>query len=75
MEPAIRRRRQNWEWETQDISLPRTMSRNEATRLLTSVAADGRWELHRVRILPDGQRRIRLRRKIQRVENTFFYGF
>jgi hypothetical protein len=40
-------------------------------RLLTDHAEYGGWELDRLRMFPDGSRRIILRRKIIRVTRTF----
>jgi len=54
------------EWEFETIVLPREWSRNAITRLLVQKADSAGWELDRVRIAPDGKRRIRLRRKIIR---------
>lgn len=54
------------EWEFDRITLPRELSRNVVTRLLVERAEHGGWELARVRITPDGTRRVVLRRKIIR---------
>lgn len=54
------------EWEFDRITLPRELSRNMVTRLLVERAEHGGWELARVRIAPDGIRRVVLRRKIIR---------
>ena len=54
------------EWEFDKLTLPRELSRNVVTRLLVERAELGGWELDRVRIGPDGVRRVVLRRKIIR---------
>ncbi|HYU86853.1 MAG TPA: DUF5703 family protein [Kribbellaceae bacterium] len=54
------------EWEFARITLPRDFSRNVVTRMLVDRAEHGGWELDRVRITPDGTRRVVLRRKIIR---------
>ncbi|EGG45897.1 hypothetical protein SGM_3985 [Streptomyces griseoaurantiacus M045] len=46
--------------------VPRGVSRKEATRLLTDHAEYGHWELHRLSLMRDGSRRVRLRRRIIR---------
>ena len=58
------------EWEYQRMWLPRGTSRNAAQRLLVEAAEHGHWELDRLRLLPDGSRRILLRRRILRVKST-----
>ncbi len=59
------------EYEFERLTLPRTLSRNVVTRLLTDRAEYGGWELDRVRILPDGTRKVVLRRKIIRMRPTY----
>jgi len=54
------------EYEFQYLYLPRGTSRNAARRLLTEHAEYGHWELARLRLYPDGSRRVVLRRKIIR---------
>jgi hypothetical protein len=54
------------EYEFEQLTLSREFSRNVVTRLLTDRAEYGGWELDRVRILPDGTRKVVLRRKIIR---------
>jgi hypothetical protein len=61
------------EWEFQNITLSRELSRNVVTRLLVERAEHGGWELARTRIGPDGTRRIELRRKIIRQPKPSFY--
>jgi hypothetical protein len=58
------------EYEYQRMELPRSVSRNVARRLLTDAAEYGRWELDRLRLYPDGRRRVVLRRRIIRVRST-----
>ena len=54
------------EYEYERLTLSRSFSRTFVTRLLTDRAEYGGWELDRVRILPDGTRKVILRRKIIR---------
>ncbi|MCW2796641.1 DUF5703 family protein [Nocardioides sp.] len=54
------------EWEFERLTFSRDFSRNVVTRLLVDRAEHGGWELDRVRITPDGTRRVVLRRKIIR---------
>jgi len=54
------------EWEFERLVLPRDFSRSVVTRLLVDRAEHGGWELDRVRISPDGTRRVVLRRRIIR---------
>jgi Family of unknown function (DUF5703) len=58
------------EYEYQRMELPRSLSRNVVRRLLTDAAEYGKWELDRLRLYPDGRRRVVLRRKIIRVRST-----
>jgi hypothetical protein len=58
------------DYEYQRMWLPRGTSRNVAQRILTDAAEHGHWELDRLRLLPDGSRRIVLRRRILRVKST-----
>jgi hypothetical protein len=59
------------EYEFEQLTLSRTFSRSVVTRLLTDRAEYGGWELDRVRISPDGTRRVVLRRKIIRQRPTY----
>ncbi|SEG27100.1 hypothetical protein SAMN04489712_104163 [Thermomonospora echinospora] len=52
------------------LKLPRGTSRDAARQLMTEHAEYGGWELHRLRLYPDGSRRIQLRRKIIRQVRT-----
>lgn len=58
------------EYEFWRFSLPRTHSRTNVCRILTDAAEYQGWELDRVRIFCDGNRRVTLRRKIIRVRST-----
>ncbi|MCW2764576.1 MAG: hypothetical protein JWO11_535 [Nocardioides sp.] len=59
------------EWEFDRLTFSREFSRNVVTRLLVERAEHGGWELERVRMTPDGTRRVVLRRKIIRQLRTF----
>ena len=61
------------EWEFDNITLSRELSRSAVTRLLVERAEKGGWELARTRITPDGTRRVVLRRKIIRQVRPMFY--
>ncbi|GAA2118980.1 hypothetical protein GCM10009843_11420 [Nocardioides bigeumensis] len=54
------------EWEYARLTIPREFSRNYVKNLLVERAEHGGWTLDRVRIGPDGVRRVVLRRKIIR---------
>jgi hypothetical protein len=54
------------EYEFRDVYVPKDVSRQEAQRLLTDHAEYGYWELDRLRLFPDGSRKVRLRRRIIR---------
>jgi hypothetical protein len=58
------------EYEYQRITLPRGTSRSAAQRLLADAAEYGHWELDRLRLFPDGTRKVTLRRRILRVKST-----
>lgn len=58
------------EYEFERFWLPRTHSRGTVRRLLTDRAEYGGWELDRLRLLPDGRRRVIVRRRIIRVART-----
>ncbi|MGH8776621.1 MAG: DUF5703 family protein [Jiangellaceae bacterium] len=64
MSPAGRR---TAEYEFHHMLLPRGTSRGAARRLLTDHAEYGHWELARLRLFPDGTRKVTLRRKILRI--------
>ncbi len=59
------------EYEFERLTLSREFPRSVVTRLLTDRAEHEGWELARVRILPDGTRKVVLRRKIIRQRPTF----
>ncbi len=58
------------EYEFLRLALPRGTTRGEARRLLTEHAEYGHWELDRLRLFPDGSRKVVLRRRIMRVVRT-----
>ena len=58
------------EWEFERLLISRDFPRNVVTRLLVERAEHGGWELDRVRIAPDGTRRVILRRRIIRQRLT-----
>jgi len=60
------------EYEYDQLWIPREESRSVVNRLLVQRAEAGGWELDRVRIGPDGHRRVVLRRKIIRQTQLFF---
>ena len=55
------------DYEYRVVSLPRTATRDAARVALTEFAEYGRWELDRHRVMADGSRRVRLRRRIIRI--------
>jgi hypothetical protein len=58
------------EYEFEQVTFPRHVSRNVVAKLLTEQAEHAGWELAKVRIRPDGTRRVVLRRKIIRQART-----
>ncbi|RHW25338.1 hypothetical protein D0Z08_20515 [Nocardioides immobilis] len=58
------------EWQFEKVTFSREYPRNVVTKLLVERAEHGGWELVRVRISPDGTRRVILRRKIIRAVRT-----
>ena len=58
------------DYEYQRMVLPRGTSRRTALRLLTDAAEYEHWELDRLRLYPDGRRKVVLRRRIMRVRST-----
>ncbi len=58
------------EWEFDKLTFSREFSRNVVTRALVERAEHGGWELDRVRMTPDGTRRVILRRRIIRAVRT-----
>jgi hypothetical protein len=59
------------EYEFERLTLSRELSRSAVTRLLVDRAEHGGWELDRLRLTPDGTRRVVLRRKIIRQRSTY----
>lgn len=57
-------------WEFWTFTLPRGTSRSAARAMLVGHAESGQWVLDRVRVYPDGSRRVRLRRRAMRVRPT-----
>jgi hypothetical protein len=57
-------------WEFRDVVLPRGLSKTAAKDLLVAHAEQGQWELARTRILMDGRRLVRLRRRVIRMQRT-----
>lgn len=53
------------------LSLPAGTTRDTARQILTEHAEHGGWEIDRLRLYPDGRRRIQLRRKVIRAVRTF----
>jgi hypothetical protein len=62
------------EWEFEKLIIARDFSRHMVAKMLVERAEHGGWELDRVRISPDGTRRVVLRRKIIRMRPTFDAG-
>ena len=62
--------REGVEWEFDEVTFDRHLSRSAVRPLLVDRAEFGGWTLDRLRILPDGSRRVVLRRKIIRVQRT-----
>ena len=59
------------EYEFDRLVISGEHSRNAVTRMLVELAEQGGWELDRVRLAPDGTRRVQLRRKIIRQRIAF----
>jgi hypothetical protein len=57
-------------YEYREFALPRDTTRDKTRMVLTEYAEYGHWELARLRIYPDGRRRVWLRRRVMRVERT-----
>lgn len=53
------------------LRLPRGTTRDAARQIMVEHAERGGWELFRIRVHPDGSRRIQLRRKVIRATRTF----
>jgi hypothetical protein len=69
----LRALRPGVEYEFDRLVIPRDHPRSFVTRLLVDRAEQGGWELDRVRISPDGTRRVVLRRRIIRQPRLAFY--
>jgi Family of unknown function (DUF5703) len=52
------------------LYIPRSTSRDAARRILTDHAEYGHWELSRLRLYPDGSRKVTLRRQVIRQIRT-----
>jgi hypothetical protein len=59
------------EYEFDQLVIARDFSRSVVTRMLVERAEHGGWELDRLRLAPDGTRRVVLRRKIIRQRPLF----
>lgn len=57
-------------WEYRELSMPRGTSRESARVTLTGAAESGHWELDRLRLYPDGRRRVILRRRVIKAVRT-----
>ena len=62
------------EYEFERLTISRELSRSSVTRMLVERAERGGWELDRLRLSPDGTRRVVLRRKIIRQRRTTSVG-
>jgi len=60
------------EFEYERLTLSRELSRNVVARMLTDRAEHDGWELDRLRLFPDGTRKVVLRRKIIRQTRPSF---
>ena len=60
------------EWEFEKLTISRDRSRTFVTRLLVDRAEHGGWELDRLRLFPDGTRKVVLRRTIIRQQRPEF---
>lgn len=56
------------QWRVVDI--PRTITRDETTQVLSEQAEYGRWELAKSQVFIGGARRVWLRRRSMRVERS-----
>jgi hypothetical protein len=57
-------------WEFREMNFHRDTKRSDVKTYLTNMAEVERWELERVRVLQDGSRYVRLRRKIYHLQRT-----
>lgn len=60
------------EYEYDKLVIPPDFSRSFVTRMLVQRAELGGWELDRLRLSPDGTRRVVLRRRIIRQRTPLF---
>lgn len=60
------------DYEYQRLYLPRGTSRDSARTTLTIHARFGDWELDRLRLYPDGSRRVVLRRRPRAGASGYF---
>lgn len=60
------------EYEFEKLLISREHSRNAVTRMLVERVEHGGWELDRLRLAPDGTRRVQLRRRIIRQQQLAF---
>ncbi|MCV2394820.1 DUF5703 family protein [Actinotalea sp. M2MS4P-6] len=58
------------QYEYRVLTIDRSTSRSDASRLLTAEAEYGKWELARTRLYAGGTRKVWLRRKIIRMSST-----
>lgn len=63
------------EYEFERLTISRDFSRNAVARMLTDRAEHGGWELDRMRLSPDGTRRVVLKRKIIRQQRMRYLMF
>ena len=59
------------EYEFDRLLISREVSRGAVTRMLVELAEQGGWELARLRLGPDGTRRVQLRRRIIRQQIAY----
>ncbi len=64
--------RRGVEYEFERITISREFSRSVVTRMLVERAERGGWELDRLRLFPDGTRKVTLRRKIIRQQRPSY---
>ena len=57
-------------YEFREMSIPSGLGRHAVVRMLTDHAEYGHWELARVRLYPDGQRKVWLKRRLIKVQRT-----
>ena len=61
------------EYEYERLTISRDLSRSFVTRMLVDRAEHGGWELDRLRLFPDGTRKVVLRRKIIRQPRPSYF--